>query len=64
MTLGDVHILLRWKIFPIFIMCLHDQADWLYKGQILVSRMNENPCKAVQPAWRVEIYLCTCADSN
>ena len=50
MTLGGVHIFLRWKIFTIFIMCLHGQADWLYKGQILVSGMNENPYKTVQPA--------------
>ena len=55
MALGGVHILLRWKIFPIFIMCLHDPAGWLYKGQILVSGMNENLYKTVRPAWRGEI---------
>ena len=56
MTLGGIHILLIWKIFPIFILCLHDQADWLYQGQILVSGMNKNPYKTVHPAWRDKIY--------
>ena len=56
MTFGAVHILLIWKIFPISILSLHDQADWLYKGRILVSGMNKNPYKTVQPAWRDEIY--------
>ena len=51
MTLGGVYILLRWKIFPVFILCLHDQADCLYKGQILVSGMNKNPYKTVQLAF-------------
>ena len=64
MTLEGVYILLRWKIFPVFILCLHDQADCLYKGQILVSGMNKNPYKTVQLALRDEIYFCTCADSN
>ena len=64
MTLGGVYILLRWKILPAFILCLHDEADCLYKGQILVSGMNKNPYKKVQPALRDEIYLCPCADLN
>ena len=64
MTFGGVHILIIWKIFRIFIVCLHNQADWLYKGQILVSGMNENPYKIFQLAGRDEIYLCTCASSN
>ena len=64
MTIGGIYIFIIWKIVPILIMCLHGQADWLYKGQILVSGMNENPYKIVQPAGQDEIYLCTCASSN